>query len=268
LKELGFDESEIAICMSEDKVSELKTEYAGLEEKCALTKETIQETQSLNEKCRILLTTSSLKEGVNIKDTNLKIAFCESHILSEIQQFAGRIREGLDVLYVIFDAKQHAVTDDMLHKNYMEWHYAHKMGKPSANNYLSNEIEKEASTLYFEKEFYDRGALDIAHLYEGEYSLSTLGGSVLPMYIKMIEDSNQYLKFNHLLGRFEVFTNRYAEQWRVNKILCGDKGFKWIRDIEEFATCKGIEYIPQQATEIISEEEIIKYCQEHEGTIW
>ena len=126
LCEMDFTSDEIGICVSEQSAKRLKKEYKGLKEKCAQTKEAILKKRMLPEKCRILLTTSCLKEGVNIENDNIKIAFCESHVPSEIQQFAGRIRKGLDVLYIIFDARQHLVTDDELHQHYLElcWYYA------------------------------------------------------------------------------------------------------------------------------------------------
>ena len=164
--------------------------------------------------------------------------------------------------------RQHEIDDDAIRKYYMEFHYAFCRGRNAANEYLENEVMDEKAALYFEKEFYDRGLLDIAYLYQEEYSLVTLGGSVIPLYVKVMQGSNPYLKFNHLTGKFDVFANRYIEQRRVNKILCGEKGFKWLSDIEKFTKTKGIEYIPSLATKLVSDEEIIEYCEQHMGKIW
>lgn len=265
LCEINFSLDEIGICVSEKSAKRLQKEYKGLKEKCAQTKEAILKKRMLDEKCRILLTTSCLKEGVNIENDNIKIAFCESHVLSEIQQFAGRIRKGLDVLYVISDATQHMVTDDELHQHYLELHYAIAVGKAAANEYLERAIKNKNSGLYMERDFFDRGDIDAYDLYQGEYSLASIGGSLVPMYIQMVESANPYLKFNHVAGQFDVFANKYIEQRRVNQIL---SEYKWLNDISEFAKNNGIEYIEQSIQDGVSEKQIIEFCEERLNVIW
>ena len=265
LSEINITSDEIGICISEQSAKRLKKEYKGLTEKCAQTKEAILKKRMLPEKCRILLTTSCLKEGVNIENDNIKIAFCESHVLSEIQQFAGRIRKGLDVLYIISDANQHTVSDDELHQYYLELHYAVAVGKAAANEYLEKAIKNPNSGLFMERDFFDRGDIDAYDLYQGEYSLAAIGGTLMPMYIRMVESANPYLKFNHVTGHFDVFANKYIEQRRVNQIL---SGYKWLNDISEFSKCNGIEYLERFLQDEVSEEEIMEYCEENVDTIW
>lgn len=265
LCEMNFTSDEIGICISEQSAKRLQKEYKGLKEKCAQTKEAILRKRMLEEKCRILLTTSCLKEGVNIESENIKIAFCESHVLSEIQQFAGRIRNGLDVLYIISDARQHLVTDDELHQHYLELHYAIAVGKAAANEYLERAIKNKDSGLYMERDFFDRGDIDAYDLYQGEYSLASIGGSLVPMYIHIVESTNPYLKFNHVTGRFDVFANKYIEQRRVNQIL---SSYKWLKDISEFSKNNGIEYLELSIQDYVSEEDIIEFCEKCLDAIW
>ena len=264
LSEINITSDEIGICVSEQSAKRLRKKYKGLREKCAQTKEAILKKRMLPEECRILLTTSCLKEGVNIENDNIKIVFCESHILSDIQQFAGRIRNGLDVLYIISDAKQHEVKDDELHHHYLELHYAIAVGKAAANKYLENAIKNPNSGLFMERDFFDRGDIDAYDLYQGEYSLAAIGGSLMPIYIKMVESANPYLKFNHVTGHFDVFANKYIEQRRVNQIL---SDCKWLNDISEFSKNNGIEYLERFMQDGVSEDEIIEYCEANLNTI-
>lgn len=265
LNKAGLSENEIAICVSDSSAQRLESDYSGLKELCSKTKGTILKNGALDEHYKILLTTSCLKEGVNIENKDIRIAFCESHVLSEIRQFAGRIRSGLDVLYIISDARQHNVSDEQLHKFYLELHYANYTGKKSANKYIEDIIKNEESGLYITDGYFDRGYIDIADLYQGEYSLAVLGGNLIPMYISLIESTNQYLKFNHLTGLFEVYANRFIEQRRINSIL---REFNWITDIKDFSAQNGVEFWGQEIMHGVDENEIIEYCKERENIIW
>lgn len=67
----------------------------------------------LNEKkipqeIKIFLTTSQNKEGVNIEDDDINIMFSESSERSSLIQMAGRVRKGVDILAIIYDARQHS----------------------------------------------------------------------------------------------------------------------------------------------------------------
>lgn len=102
-------------------------------------------------------------------------------------------------------------------------------------------------------------------LYQGEYSLASIGGSLVPMYIHMVESTNPYLKFNHVTGRFDVFANKYIEQRRVNQIL---SSYKWLKDISEFSKNNGIEYLELSIQDYVSEEDIIEFCEKCLDVIW
>ena len=176
-----------------------------------------------------------------------------------------RIRNGLDILYVIVDARQHDVSDEQLHKFYLELHYANYIGKNSANRYIEEIIKNEQSGLYLPDGYFDRGYVDIADLYQGEYSLAILGGNLIPMYISYIESTNQYLKFNHMTGSFEVYANRFIEQRRINNIL---SDYNWITEIKDFSCQNGIEFWGTEIMYGVDENEIKEYCSERKNTIW
>ena len=265
LKDKGFSDDEIGICMSDYNAQNLQHDYSGLKEKCKLTKEAIIQESKLYSQCRILLTTSSLKEGVNIEDDNIHIAFCESHLLSEIQQFAGRMRKGLKVLYIISDAKQHTVDDNEVRKFYLELIYACNAVKSAVNPFIEETIKNPKSALYMEEDFYDRGYLDIAELWQGEISLAALGGSIVPMYIQMIEKSNQYLMFNHLKSCFGIYANRFIEQRRVNRIL---RDCTWLNELRDFSERNKIEYIEKVVMDNIDTDKIMEYCESNRDVIW
>ena len=57
------------------------------------------------------LTTSRNKEGINIENEDIAHLYVESHIQSDIIQMAGRIRTGVEHMYVIVDAQDNHATE-------------------------------------------------------------------------------------------------------------------------------------------------------------
>lgn len=53
---------------------------------------------------QLFITTSRNKEGVNIKDENIRHVYIESHCLTDIIQMTGRIRCGAENVYIVLDA--------------------------------------------------------------------------------------------------------------------------------------------------------------------
>ena len=62
--------------------------------------------ETLPENIKVFLTTSQNKEGVNINNENIRIMFSESCQRAELVQMAGRLRNGLDTLLVVYDAEK------------------------------------------------------------------------------------------------------------------------------------------------------------------
>jgi len=54
----------------------------------------------------ILLNTTKLREGVNIVDDRVRYCISECHSSVDIRQFAGRVRTGIEKLYIVEDKKQ------------------------------------------------------------------------------------------------------------------------------------------------------------------
>ena len=75
----------------------------------------LRENDKLPEHIQLFLTTTQNKEGVNIKNDDIHVMFVESDSVDEITQMAGRVRKGLDTLYVIADnARQPNGVETML----------------------------------------------------------------------------------------------------------------------------------------------------------
>lgn len=68
----------------------------------------ITEEKVIPEDCRLVISTSTLREGVDIENPNVTV-FIENHILTNIIQFCGRIRSGNNEVYIIRDATEHQI---------------------------------------------------------------------------------------------------------------------------------------------------------------
>ena len=73
----------------------------------------------------LLVTTSRNKEGINIHNKDVHNMFVETHLMYDAVQMAGRVRSGIDNLYIISNAAQfgceNRLTDILFSKNIMCW---------------------------------------------------------------------------------------------------------------------------------------------------
>lgn len=145
-----------------------------------VTYKDIIEKQMIPDECRILISTSTLREGIDIKNENVTM-FCENHILSNLIQFLGRVRNSANKVYVIGDSRGHTVR---------------------CNEY---DFQYEKDIVLHHNEILDEkfGDDDILKIEEKS------------KFINHIRNKHQYIHFNCILNRFEVFDLRYHEEQRL-----------------------------------------------------
>lgn len=78
------------------------------------------------------LTTSRNKEGINIENEDIAHLYVESHIQSDIIQMAGRIRKGVEHMYVIIDSQDNHTP---------EWRYLAEFSR----TYLATSVNSAGS---------------------------------------------------------------------------------------------------------------------------
>lgn len=262
-KDGDFKTNEISLCMNNEKAKELNKIFTqlDLEKESSELKEYLCHYNKLPEGKRVLLTTSTLKEGVNIKDDKVKIAFCESHLLSDIQQFAGRVRKGLKTLYIISDATQHNIAEDEINRARLKIHFQHKADFINLiNAYLNNCIKDTSSPIYSHLG-YKEGYIDMYSLYEGDYSIASMGNTAVSEFIEIIEKDNDYIRFNYLNGEFEYNKNKIVEQIRIHENL---KENKWLENLRQFADSQNIHFTDLASDNDIDIESITTYLKERE----
>lgn len=110
LNEYGIKNSEIGISYSDRTRDKLFPKE--LTQKIDNIQDSIVKEDRLPSDIKIFLTTTKNKEGINILDTDIKIMLSENSIPTELIQMAGRVRNGLDKLVILFKHGLHG-DDDM-----------------------------------------------------------------------------------------------------------------------------------------------------------
>lgn len=108
LTDMGIPEDDIGISYNP---SEKDASFsAELIERRGVIEKSLREQECVPQNVKILLTTVKNREGINILDDDIKIMYAESHHAAELTQMAGRVRNGLDKLYILYDAAEHATN--------------------------------------------------------------------------------------------------------------------------------------------------------------
>ncbi len=103
--------------------------------------ESIIENKCLPNECRILFSTSTLKEGIDIENESM-VLFCENHDISNLIQYFGRARKGNAKVFVVEDSANYPIeSDEEL------YFYANKQETNAANEYLQNDFKQRSQSL-------------------------------------------------------------------------------------------------------------------------
>lgn len=107
LRKAGFLSQNIGISFSEsqENLDKAKEKYGFSDdvlEKMKELREGLAQNSLLPDEIKILITTSTLKEGIDINNDDIRTVFAESIIPADLTQMAGRLRKGVDDLRVLY----------------------------------------------------------------------------------------------------------------------------------------------------------------------
>ncbi|MDO4733548.1 MAG: hypothetical protein Q4B50_08575 [Bacillota bacterium] len=155
-------------------------------------------TQSLiRSDIRFFATTSRNKEGININDTDIHHVYVESHSMTDIRQMAGRIRSGVEHLYIILDSEGYNYSDGPF-VSYIAEQLALKSDTPGKN--MLSQLNTNL------KEFcrqYHIPDLSTIRAYDEAYPK-------LGKYIDQVKKLSPYIEFNYISK--EVAFNNYRKK--------------------------------------------------------
>lgn len=194
----------------------------------------IVEEKVIPDDCRLVISTSTLREGVDIQNPNVTV-FIENHILTNIIQFCGRIRCGGNEVYIIRDAREHPVRHDPLCYHYAEDGFrtsdddSNMSFTANANCYLRN-----LTTRQLVEQRTDKGYVTEIHP----------GGNLedVKSFISYIESINPYVYFDYLTGKFWLFDVKFDEENRLRMIQSMADGLGWIIQLQQYCSDHGIRF--------------------------
>ena len=104
LKDNGISESDIGVMYADD--NDDKCFSAELVSRKAAIYQSLKDEETIPSDIKLFVATTKCKEGINIMDEDITIMLSENHYYIDLIQMAGRVRNGLNTLYVIYDARQ------------------------------------------------------------------------------------------------------------------------------------------------------------------
>ena len=132
LTDMGIPEDDIGISYNP---SEKDASFsAELIERRSIIEKSLREEECVPTNVKILLTTVKNREGINILDTDIKIMYAESHHAAELTQMAGRVRNGLEKFFILYDAAEH-VSNTNRYNERLEYHCVDSANK-TYNDYI------------------------------------------------------------------------------------------------------------------------------------
>ena len=193
-----LDKQEIAFSMSDSKSEELlKYDMPDEYKRLKATYENIVTNSEIPMDIKFLLTTSRLKEGINIENDNINEIYCESHMSADILQFAGRVRKGVDTLYIVNDVRQN---------NYnlvseLDYKFCKSKGLQACAEYMES-IDSTDGDM-------------IPDLFDTLIS-KTLTNPDIAAFVKYVESKFDHIRYNHLENKFELYELRHMAVEQCN----------------------------------------------------
>ena len=112
---LGVPKEKIAVAMSDDSQDKFEELFKTDDEDNDIAKinddaeKMLKNESLLPDNTQILISTSKLREGVNIKNKDFSAIVCESRYFTDIIQYMGRVRKEVTSLYIIVNTRSHNV---------------------------------------------------------------------------------------------------------------------------------------------------------------
>ena len=200
LKGIKADASEVALSFSkEENRKELAKNDPQSHALMVKTEKMLREECMLPEDIMHFVSTSRNKEGINIKNKDFSYMIVEAHNQSDVVQMAGRVRYGIDELYIVLDAKQFELTSWKLESNFAATEIAFKDTATkeysgAANDYFKAICRKSGLSVFNNKQAGD----------------NVYTHKELKAYIEYIEKTFDFVRFNFFRNVFELYDLRVS----------------------------------------------------------
>jgi len=192
----------------EERLDVKDPEQKKLYDRMKGTESAIATNQQLPDNIKLLLTTSRNKEGINIKNKDIKAMYVETHAEVDIIQMAGRVREGLDTLYIVTDSSGFGKTES-------DWeHDFTRLLVPIDAIELSEEHShiKELNLVEFCNHFFWQllrgNKIDLKDEFRG----NTYGYEKAGAFIDFIHSKFPFIRYDYFKDQFVFYSDRRRSQ--------------------------------------------------------
>lgn len=244
---------------------------ADMLEKKKRIEESLKTIELLPDDVRIFLTTTKNKEGINIRNKDIKVMFAESSQKAELIQMAGRVRNGLDELNIMYKlSRPHGKVLNKWRRNFAE---------KLLNDRLPDDVVLDGEK--FDKKWLDHINYNYSAFAEEEKCDKATARKI----IEDIEKCFPYVRYDFFRQRFQLFEGKingeklaiddrynldeWVDRWYDERI---DKGVTILPPgYEEFQTWFPYSRV-SLAKKPLTEKEIIKrvmdgYFKEHKDFV-
>jgi len=148
IKDYNISKENIGILISDSRkdslISKVKSNEKSILQEMDTLNNYIVDNEAFPENINIVLSTSKIREGVNLKDSNIKAMFCESHNPIDIIQFSGRYRKNIDKFYIIDNSLNQTTSEEITTMN-IEYDFLNNILLENINLYYSVLLYKATS---------------------------------------------------------------------------------------------------------------------------
>ena len=171
-----------------EKRSKLRRENLALFKTMEAVEDSLTQGQLIPEEIGIFLTNARNKEGINIKNTDIRTMLVQTHAEVDIRQMAGRVRNGVDNLYVVVDSPS---FDD------------HDL--PGELDFTENSNLLDTVNTYFEKL-----AESCNYSIREDYSIGVT--SRLAEYVEFVHEKFPFIRFDYFNEEFVFYAQRQVSK--------------------------------------------------------
>ena len=209
-EETDIDPNMVVVSFSkQERRDQLKKTNRPVFEKMEQTEKSIMEQQLIPEDVHLFLTTSRNKEGINIKNKDIRYMYVESHDRNDVIQMAGRIRKGVDTLYIVIDSQGYPDDSWRGVADFAKKKMAYQ-DKNGCRAGAINEYYKELCQKMGQKNLFDNPDSEVI-----AYEVEALG-----KFIDYIHETFPFVRYNYFRNVFEFYKIKmggHREQDENNK---------------------------------------------------
>lgn len=193
----------IAVSFSDkEKRNELSPEEKELMNK---VEDSLRNKSQLPDYVDVFVTTSRNKEGINIKNSDIKHMFIEAHNPNDVIQMAGRVRDGLRHLFIVVDVEQHSDMENRFEQPF----------EFDGIAYLEDGVIQGSANRYYKILCENNNLQDIYN--NKQIAIRNYSNTEIKDYINFIHSRFPYVKYSYLENAFYYYTLREIGKKEYNK---------------------------------------------------